>query len=53
MENAETIKKGLIGSMPLQFSSVRDMPLQKLNLEKCHSNFHIQLVENGPNILGH
>lgn len=34
---------GLIGSMPLQFSQVGDMPLQKLNLDICHYNFFVFL----------
>jgi hypothetical protein len=36
-------QKGLIGSMPLQFSHFGEMPLQKHNLEKCHYNFSIPL----------
>jgi hypothetical protein len=34
---------GLIGSMPLQLSQVRKMPLQKLKLEICHYNSLIPL----------
>jgi hypothetical protein len=30
--------------MPLQFSPVGKMPLQKLDLEICHSNFFIPLL---------
>jgi hypothetical protein len=35
--------KELIGSMPLQLSYFGDMPLQKSNLEICHSNLLIPL----------
>jgi hypothetical protein len=40
---SETILNGLIGSMPLQFPQVEEMPLQKLKLDICHCNYLIPL----------